>query len=412
MDELTFSYGQTSSGKSYSMGTTGEDADYNGTEFNARTGLIPRTVQTIFEKAEHMRIASGPGASWECRLSFLELYNEEIIDLLSGTSGPISIREERESRIVWSGVREMKVRTLAEVMQHLYDGSARRKTGETGMNATSSRSHAIFSLTLVQKRRNVSLSTSASQPLADVSTPTRQLKRPMSMIGMAAARSPTPSGSRSNLPPTAFAKSASSIPRPNSFVGPSASDGDMIIITSKFNMVDLAGSERLKRTVAQGDRMKEGISINSGLLALGNVISTLADPVKSRGHVPYRDSKLTRMLQDSIGGNALTTMIACVSPIEYNINETINTIKYASRARNIKNAAKIHAVEAGWDDVEHLQALVTKLRKQISTMETDGNVKTPPRRSDEGGSDKLLQRLAELQREHTEVSWSYPRELD
>ena len=95
-------------------------------------------------------------------------------------------------------------------------------------------------------------------------------------------------------------------------------------------------------------------------------------------------------------------MIACVSPIEYNINETINTIKYASRARNIKNAAKINAVEAGWDDVEHLQALVTKLRKQLGSIEAEG-VKRPSRQTDDGASEKLLQRLAELQREHTEV---------
>lgn len=101
-------------------------------------------------------------------------------------------------------------------------------------------------------------------------------------------------------------------------------------------------------------------------------------------------------------------MIACVSPIEYNINETINTIKYASRARNIKNTAKINAVEAGWDDVEHLQTLVTKLRKQLSNIDSDGNASRAgsslAHRPDEGGSEKLLQRLAELQREHTEVS--------
>ena len=93
-------------------------------------------------------------------------------------------------------------------------------------------------------------------------------------------------------------------------------------------------------------------------------------------------------------------MIACVSPIEYNINETINTIKYASRARNIKNTSKVNAVEAGWDDVEHLQALVTKLRKQVAFIEVNGSHAV---HRDGGGSEKLLQRLAELQREHTEV---------
>lgn len=101
--------------------------------------------------------------------------------------------------------------------------------------------------------------------------------------------------------------------------------------------MDLAGSERLKRTMATGDRAREGIAINSGLLALGNVISALGDKSKKSSHVPYRDSKLTRLLQDSLGGNSRTLMIACVSPNELDFVETLNTMKYANRAKNIKN---------------------------------------------------------------------------
>src|SRR3989337_1156209 len=108
-----------------------------------------------------------------------------------------------------------------------------------------------------------------------------------------------------------------------------------------------------------GDRVKEGISINSGLLALGNVISALGDPNKA---------KHTRLLQDSLGGNAQTLMIACVSPAEYNLTETVNTLKYANRARNIKNNATINAVESGWNDLEHLQNLVLKLRNEIKAL--------------------------------------------
>nr|XP_019046236.1 hypothetical protein I302_04976 [Kwoniella bestiolae CBS 10118]OCF25166.1 hypothetical protein I302_04976 [Kwoniella bestiolae CBS 10118] len=406
---VTFlAYGQTSSGKSYSMGTTGEEVDYSGTEFTPRTGLIPRTVHTIFEKAEETRQQSGPGASWECRLSFLELYNEEIIDLLSGSGVAIQIREERDGRIVWSGVKEVKVKSLEEVMQLLQEGSERRKTGETNMNATSSRSHAIFSLTLVQKKRSsLTMTPPNSSGIPRSETPIRGLRRPSSTIGLPGPRSPTPSGGRGG-PPSSFGR-ATPTARPMSMQPPpSPSTNEFVITTSKFNMVDLAGSERLKRTAAQGDRMKEGISINSGLLALGNVISTLCDPVKARGHIPYRDSKLTRMLQDSIGGNSLTTMIACISPIEANVGETINTIKYASRARNIRNQAKINQVEAGWDDVEHLQSTVMKLRKQLAMLGEDGKLAVP---NGTGGaseesikqSEKLIQRLAELQREHTEL---------
>lgn len=108
-------------------------------------------------------------------------------------------------------------------------------------------------------------------------------------------------------------------------------------IYSKFHFVDLAGSERLKRTNAIGDRAKEGISINSGLLALGNVISALGDEKKKQSHVPYRNSKLTRLLQDSLGGNSQTLMLACVSPADSNANETLSTLKYANRAKNITN---------------------------------------------------------------------------
>ena len=127
---------------------------------------------------------------------------------------------------------------------------------------------------------------------------------------------------------------------------------------------------QLKRTAAQGERVKEGISINSGLHALGNVISALGDPAKSRRatHIPYRDSKLTRLLQDSLGGNAHTLMIACVSPTEYNVSETVNTLHYANRARNIKNKAEVNEVEIGWDDVEYLQSQVLKLRKEIQLL--------------------------------------------
>ena len=117
--------------------------------------------------------------------------------------------------------------------------------------------------------------------------------------------------------------------------GPSGEDYEML--SAKFHFVDLAGSERLKRTGATGDRAKEGISINCGLLALGNVISALGDEARKALHVPYRDSKLTRLLQDSLGGNSRTLMIACVSPSDRDFMETLNTMKYANRARNIKN---------------------------------------------------------------------------
>lgn len=279
------------------MGTTGEDDDYLDFSENSRAGLIPRTVENVFRRAEEIRLASGPGASWECRVSFLELYNEDMIDLLANTGMPVSIRENQDGRIVWSGVREIKVSNVNEVMMLLQDGSTRRRTGETNMNATSSRSHAIFSLTLVQSRR----AGAGESPASEEPPRTPNGRRPASVMYGGGSRSTTPVFSRA--PPSSFSKIGGPGGRPNSVhVGAlnRASEDEMVILTSKFNMVDLAGSERLKRTAAQGERMKEGISINSGLLALGNVISALSEPAKSRGHIPYRDSKLTRLLQGEL----------------------------------------------------------------------------------------------------------------
>ncbi|EKD03810.1 hypothetical protein A1Q2_01823 [Trichosporon asahii var. asahii CBS 8904] len=363
---VTFlAYGQTSSGKSYSMGTTGDEEDYLDLSDHSRAGLIPRTVEQVFRRAEEIRLQSGPGASWECCVSFLELYNEDLIDLLSNTNMPVSIRENQDGRIVWSGVREIKVANVSEVMQLLSEGSLRRRTGETNMNQTSSRSHAIFALTLIQTRRADSGNSDAPSGRM---TPSR---RPMSVAGGNGSRSTTPVFTRAQ-PPSSYSK----LMRPSSmYTGGGApaphSEDELVVVTSKFNLVDLAGSERLKRTGAQAERMKEGISINSGLLALGNVISALAEPAKNRGHVPYRDSKLTRLLQDSIGGNAMTTMIACISPLEYNISETINTINYASRARRIKNSVSKNQSEVGWDDIDYLRNTVLKLRTKISTLEAN-----------------------------------------
>lgn len=134
-------------------------------------------------------------------------------------------------------------------------------------------------------------------------------------------------------------------------------------MTAKFHFVDLAGSERAKRTGATGSTLKEGISINQGLLALGNVIAALTDETRKGAHVPYRNSKLTRILQDSLGGNSRTSMIACVSPAEFNFDETLNTLKYASRARNIKNKPIVNR--------DPNSALIAQLRQQVYELQRE-----------------------------------------
>ncbi|PWN29997.1 kinesin-domain-containing protein [Jaminaea rosea] len=402
-------YGQTSSGKSYTMGTSAADVDFEslvaGRRPDPQVGIIPRAVAEVFTQMKQMQ-ARNNGVQFTAKVSFIEIYNEELIDLLNETEGDmrplVQIREDKAGHILWSGLREPKVQGVTDVMNLLLQGSSIRRTNETDMNAQSSRSHAIFSLTLTQQKFvgsgpapppsafNVGGAGSASgrttPGAGGRTTPTGRpsmsgLPRPTSML-------PQP---RSHTPSALSGRASSASLRPASVQGRSASpavgasgnassnvfsttdttqDGDWVTITSKFHFVDLAGSERLKRTAALGERAKEGISINAGLHALGNVISALGDPVKAKRttHIPYRDSKLTRLLQDSLGGNAVTMMIACVAPTEYNVGETINTLQYANRARNIKNKAERNEVEVGWDDVEHLRATVLRLRKQVAVL--------------------------------------------
>ncbi|XP_062946515.1 kinesin-like protein KIF7 isoform X2 [Cynocephalus volans] len=214
-------------------------------------------------------------------VSYLEVYKEEFRDLLEvGTaSRDIQLREDDRGNVVLCGVKEVDVEGLDEVLSLLEMGNAARHTGATHLNRLSSRSHTVFTVTLEQRGR----------------APSR-------------------------------------LPRP--------SLGQLLV--SKFHFVDLAGSERVLKTGSTGERLKESIQINSSLLALGNVISALGDPQRRGSHIPYRDSKITRILKDSLGGNAKTVMIACVSPSSADFDETLNTLNYASRAQNICNRATVN----------------------------------------------------------------------
>uniref|UniRef100_A0A3Q1AU37 Kinesin motor domain-containing protein n=1 Tax=Amphiprion ocellaris TaxID=80972 RepID=A0A3Q1AU37_AMPOC len=307
-----FAYGQTGSGKTYTMGT-GFDVNIVDEEL----GIIPRAVHHLFKGIEERRQAAQeqgrPVPEFKINAQFLELYNEEVLDLFDSTrdmkqKSHIKIHEDATGGIYTVGVTTRTVSSEAEMMQCLKLGALSRTTASTQMNVQSSRSHAIFTIHLCQVR---------------VCTDNRV----------------------SN--------------------GNSEMD-EYETLTAKFHFVDLAGSERLKRTGATGDRAKEGISINCGLLALGNVISALGDRSKRSSHVPYRDSKLTRLLQDSLGGNSQTVMIACISPSDRDFMETLNTLKYANRARNIKNKVMVNQDKAS----QQISALRTEIaRLQMELME-------------------------------------------
>ncbi|KAG6335027.1 hypothetical protein ID866_4053 [Astraeus odoratus] len=429
-------YGQTSSGKTFTM--TGVDLDSSPSDPNNGMGIIPRAVSTIFAQAKKLK--EERGASWNCSVkgSFIEIYNEDLIDLLSSdetgaTRREVQIREAKDGSIIWGGLREVTVRNSTEVMNLIRQGTSIRRTNETDMNAQSSRSHAIFSLTLTQKKYTGSgLPPRSSSPLPPSGRSPSRLARPGSLYtngsSPTAARVSSPTMGRPTTPSFQAAMGRGGGLRPASSLGlrpPDKSDnseddpGEWITIVSKFHFVDLAGSERLKRTAAAGERIKEGISINSGLLALGNVISALGDPSRAKSHtnshVPYRDSKLTRLLQDSLGGNAHTLMIACVSPTEWNVGETVNTLKYANRARNIKNRAVVNEKEDGWDDIEWLQGTVTRLRKELKQLKEGGAISASISRdlgttfveSTESPNKRILQQMSELQNNYEDLREKY-----
>ncbi|XP_077423999.1 kinesin-like protein KIF21A isoform X3 [Vanacampus margaritifer] len=318
-----FAYGQTGSGKTYTMGT-GFDVNISADEL----GIIPRAVHHLFRGIERRRQAAQdqgrPAPEFKINAQFLELYNEEVLDLFDSVrdgkqKSHIRIHEDANGGIYTVGVTTRTVSTEAEMMQCLKLGALSRTTASTQMNVQSSRSHAIFTIHLCQVR--VCASTDNQEDGDDGDNRV------------------------------------------------SNGNGDMDeyeTLSAKFHFVDLAGSERLKRTGATGDRAKEGISINCGLLALGNVISALGDRSKRSSHVPYRDSKLTRLLQDSLGGNSQTVMIACISPSDRDFMETLNTLKYANRARNIKNKVVVNQDKAS----QQISALRTEIaRLQMELME-------------------------------------------
>ncbi|KAK8039309.1 kinesin motor domain-containing protein [Apiospora rasikravindrae] len=361
-------YGQSGAGKSFTMGTSGpvEQMDLD------RMGVIPRAATELFEKLEGpprnpiaTRCSTTPAEkNWQLKATYVEIYNEQLRDLLvpgetpQHERGTVTIREDTKGNIILTGLRQMDIHSMEDLMNALNFGSTIRQTDATAINAKSSRSHAVFSLNLVQKKAK-------SQGTEGVN---KRFSAPVEAMTGAET---------------------------------------WVTTDSKLHFVDLAGSERLKNTGAQGDRAKEGISINAGLAALGKVISQLSS--RSHGaHVSYRDSRLTRLLQDSLGGNAITYMIACVTPAEFHLSETLNTVQYAQRARAIQSKPRIQSVEEGDKQaiIERLKAEVAFLREQIRSAERGGNERRNLATTER--SERLNnEREAELQNQLLDVQENY-----
>eukprot|EP01029_Cantina_marsupialis_P001097 TRINITY_DN10891_c0_g1_i1.p1 TRINITY_DN10891_c0_g1~~TRINITY_DN10891_c0_g1_i1.p1 ORF type:complete len:750 (-),score=269.13 TRINITY_DN10891_c0_g1_i1:294-2543(-) len=312
INSCIFAYGQTGSGKTYTMGTT-----FDVTHDDESCGIVPRIAHDVFEKVKEMT-----DTDVIVRCSFLEIYNEECKDLLHtpNTNGNNSsnkekekidynnlhIRENPNGEIMVAGLTQHVVTSAEELFSWLTKGAEGRTVHATKMNNVSSRSHAIVTIYFDEFDKTLNIS---------------------SQMGRLSMLNP--------------------------------------VRRSKLHLIDLAGSERAKKTQATGQRFKEGVNINKGLLALGSCINALSDPSKANNHVPFRDSKLTRILQDSLGGNCKTVMIACVSPADSNFDESANTLRYAARARNIaiKPVANLDPVAA---EMMALRKQIANLQQQVS----------------------------------------------
>lgn len=290
-----FAYGQTGTGKTYTM--EGGARKKNG-EFPNDAGVIPRAVRQIFD------ILEAQNAEYSMKVTFLELYNEEITDLLAPeectkfiddkTKKPIALMEDGKGGVFVRGLEEEIVCTANEIYKILEKGSAKRRTAETLLNKQSSRSHSIFSITIHIKE----------------CTP----------------------------------------------------EGEEMIKCGKLNLVDLAGSENISRSGAREGRAREAGEINKSLLTLGRVINAL---VEHSGHVPYRDSKLTRLLRDSLGGKTKTCIIATISPSIHCLEETLSTLDYAHRAKNIKNKPEVNQKMMKSAVIKDLYSEIDRLKQEV-----------------------------------------------
>eukprot|EP00736_Rhodelphis_marinus_P008000 Rmarinus@m.7700 len=264
----------------YGQTGTGKTYTMEGKSTTEEVGIIPRAMEEIFYSIDQ---ASKPDKKFLVRASYLQIYNEVISDLLQPEQTNLAIREDKKRGVFVEDLSEWIVKSPTQIYHLLDRGSTHRVTGSTKINEISSRSHAVFIIIVEQSE---SIDGGTNQP-----------------TGQGAAR--------------------------------------RLFKVGKLNLVDLAGSERVHVTGATGKRLEESKKINQSLSALGNVIAALTEP-KGRQHIPYRDSKLTRLLEDSLGGNCKTTMMAMVSPALEAFHESLSTVKFAHRAKKIKNEARIN----------------------------------------------------------------------
>ncbi|KAK7341752.1 hypothetical protein VNO80_24691 [Phaseolus coccineus] len=326
-----FAYGQTGTGKTYTM--EGGARKKNG-EFPSDAGVIPRAVKQIFD------ILEAQNAEYSMKVTFLELYNEEITDLLAPeetlkfvddkSKKPIALMEDGKGGVFVRGLEEEVVCTANEIYKILEKGSAKRRTAETLLNKQSSRSHSIFSITIHIKE----------------CTP----------------------------------------------------EGEEMIKCGKLNLVDLAGSENISRSGAREGRAREAGEINKSLLTLGRVINAL---VEHSGHVPYRDSKLTRLLRDSLGGKTKTCIVATISPSIHCLDETLSTLDYAHRAKNIKNKPEINQKMVKSALIKDLYSEIDRLKQEVYAAREKNGIYIPRDRylHEEAEKKAIVEKIERMEQE-------------
>ena len=327
-----FAYGQTGSGKSYTMMGTLD-----------QPGLIPRTCRGLFERIEEEH---NGNITYNVHVSYFEIYNEHVKDLLTPKTNPptyLKIRESKSDGVYVQNLTDEPVKCYEDIERLMKTGDMNRTTASTKMNDTSSRSHAVFTLTLKQIQHDIATDSTIER-------------------------------------------------------------------LARMRLVDLAGSERANRTEATGQRLREGGNINQSLTTLGRVIAALADPKRQRGSrltglqnqskrraeiVPYRDSVLTWLLKDSLGGNSKTAMVACISPTDY--EETLSTLRYADQAKRIRTKAHVNqdAVSAAERDAKilEMQEVIKQLQLSVNAAAT--------RKRDE--ADRARDELEDYQRQVTKM---------
>ncbi|XP_076907273.1 kinesin-like protein KIN-5C [Bidens hawaiensis] len=309
-----FAYGQTGTGKTYTMeGDIRRSKSGPKGELPSGAGVIPRAVKQIFDTLEHQN------AEYSVKVTFLELYNEEITDLLAPEEITrvfeekqkklLPLMEDGKGGVLVKGLEEEIVTSASEIFTLLERGSAKRKTAETLLNKQSSRSHSLFSITIHIKE----------------ATP----------------------------------------------------EGEELIKCGKLNLVDLAGSENISRSGAREGRAREAGEINKSLLTLGRVITALVEHI---GHIPYRDSKLTRLLRDSLGGRTKTCIIATVSPAVHCLEETLSTLDYAHRAKNIRNKPEVNQKMMKTTLIKDLYGEIERLKAEVYATREKNGVYVPTER--------------------------------